>query len=342
MSHHLSGLGLSETSMDPRTHITDLYAFQKPGDASKTILILDVNPESPITEEAVDHESVYEFAVDMNGNAVTDRVFRIRFSPVQDRRQTATVRLATGEDAGDPEAGEVIVDNAPVTFGSEPEVTASGDFKFFAGIRSDPFFADFAGAANDFQWTGEDYFAENIFGIVLEAPNSALGPEPHVGVWGRVLVPHDGRLVQGDRIGRPAIDFVFNESEDDKRTWNQQEPVRDRELFLDKFAHVFEHGGHSSDQARELASGLLPDILTYDYSSSEGYLNGRKLTDDVINMGIAMLTDGAVPHDGLRPHTDLLAEFPYLEIPTSYVASSVGSGREWTTTSVLVGRVSAT
>src|ERR671937_294742 len=143
MSHHLSGLGISQTSMDPRTHITDLYAFQKPGDASKTILILDVNPESPITDQAVDHESAYDIAIDTSGDAVPDRVFRIRFSPVRDRRQTATVRLATGEHAGDPEAREVIVDNAPVTFGPEPEVTRSGDFKFFAGIRSDPFFADF-------------------------------------------------------------------------------------------------------------------------------------------------------------------------------------------------------
>jgi hypothetical protein len=227
------------------------------------------------------------------------------------------VQLAEGHDAiGDLKAGEVIVEDARVTFDSEPEVTTAGDFRFFAGIRSDPFFADVAGAANGFQWTGEDYFAEkNVFGIVLEVPNSALGPNPQVGFWGRVLVPHDGQLVQGDRIGRPAIDFVLNESEDDKRMWNQQEPAEDRDRFLDKFAHVFEHAGHPSDQARNLAGNLLPDILTYDYSSSEGYVDGRKLSDDVINMGIAMLTNGVVPHDGLHPHTDLVADFPYLGNP---------------------------
>jgi len=317
MSHHLSGLGISATSMDARSHITDLYAFQKPGDTGKTILILDVNPSSPVTEDAVDPESVYEIEVDSDGDAVADRAFRVGFSAVRDETQTATVQLATGHDVtGDLTAGEVIVEDAPVTFGSEPALTAAGDFRFFAGIRSDPFFADFAGAANDFQWTGEDYFAEkNVFGIAPEVPNSALGPDPHVGFWGRVLVPHGGQLVQGDRIGRPAIDFVFNESEDDKRTWNQQEPAADRELFLDRFAHVFEHGGYSSGQAKELAGNLLPDILTFDYRSSEGYLNGRKLTDDVINMGIALLTNGAVPHDELRPHSDLLAEFPYLGNP---------------------------
>jgi len=302
--------------MDARSHITDLYAFQKPGDPSKTILALDVNPLSPATEDAVDHESVYELAVDTNGDVVTDRAFRFRFSPVREQRQTATVKLATGEDAGDLDAGEVIVADAPVTYGSEPEVTTSGDYRFFAGLRSDPFFADVAGAGNDFQWTGEDYFADkNVFAIVLEVPNPALGPNPQVGIWARVLVPHDGSMVQGDRIGRPAVDFVFNASDDDKRTWNQQEPADDRDRFLGKFANVFEHAGHPPEQARELAGNLLPDILTYDYGSSEGYLNGRKLTDDVINMGIALLTRGAAPHDGLRPHADLRSEFPYLGSP---------------------------
>ena len=195
-------------------------------------------------------------------------------------------------------------------------MATSGDFRFFAGLRSDPFFADPVGAGNNFQWTGNDFFADkNVFGIVLEVPNSALGPNPRVGIWARVLVPHDGRLVQGDRAGRPGIDATFNQSDDDKRTWNQQEPSKDRERFLDKFAHVFEHAGHPRDQATALAGNLLPDLLTYDYSSSEGYPNGRKLTDDVINMGIALLTSGAVPHDGLRPHADLRSDFPYLGSP---------------------------
>jgi Domain of unknown function (DUF4331) len=317
MAHHVSGLGISPTSMDARSHITDLYAFQKPGDPHKTILILDINPHSPMTADAVDPESVYEIGVDTDADSVTDIAFRVRFSPVVNESQTASVQLATGRDAAaHVDAGETIIQHASVTFGTEPQVATSGDFRFFAGLRSDPFFADPEGAGNNFQWTGNDFFADkNVFGIVLEVPNSVLGPNPQVGIWARVLVPHDGRLVQGDRAGRPAIDATFNQSEDDKRTWNQQEPSKDRELFLDKFAHVFEHAGYPSDQATALAGDLLPDLLTYDYSSAEGYPNGRKLTDDVINMGIALLTNGAVPHDGLRPHADLRSDFPYLGSP---------------------------
>ncbi|MFF0740298.1 DUF4331 family protein [Streptomyces sp. NPDC004111] len=317
MAHHVSGLGISPTSMDPRSHITDLYVFQKPGDASRTVLVVDINPTSPITDDAVDHESVYEIGVDTDGDAVTDIAFRIRFSPVRENRQTARLQLATGrEAAANPGAGDTLLLDAPVTFGSEPRITEAGGFRFFAGLRSDPFFADPVGAANKFQWTGQDFFADkNVFGIVLEVPNSALGPGPRVGVWARVLVPHEGRLVQGDRAGRPAIDATFNQDDDDKRVWNQQEPSQDREGFLDKFTYVFEHAGHPGDRAKALAESLLPDLLTYDRTSAEGFPNGRNLTDDVINMGIAQLSNGTVPHDGLRPHTDLRTGFPYLGNP---------------------------
>ena len=34
-------------NLDPRTDITDLYIFQNPGDSTKSILILNVNPEAP-------------------------------------------------------------------------------------------------------------------------------------------------------------------------------------------------------------------------------------------------------------------------------------------------------
>ncbi|MFF1696401.1 DUF4331 family protein [Streptomyces sp. NPDC058257] len=317
MAHHVSGLGISPTSLDPRSHITDLYVFQKPGDASKTILVININPTSPITDDAVDHESVYEVGVDTDADAVTDIAFRIRFSPVQDSAQTATLQLATGrEAAADLDAGDTVLLDAQVTFGSEPQITVAGDFRLFAGLRSDPFFADPVGANDKFHWTGKDFFADkNVFGIVLEVPNSTLGPNPQVGVWARVLVPHEGRLVQGDRAGQPGIDNNFNQNDADKRVWNQQEPSDDREGFLDKFAHVFEHAGHPKDRATALAESLLPDLLTYDYTSAAGFPNGRNLTDDVINMGVAQLSNGAVPHDGLRPHTDLRTDFPFLGNP---------------------------
>src|SRR3712207_2863903 len=113
--------------MDARSHITDLYVFQKPGDPDKTILVMDINPHSPMTADAVDPESVYEFGVDTDGDAETDLAFRVRFSPVVRNTQTASVQLATGRHAAaDVNAGETIIQHAPVTFGTEPQITTAG------------------------------------------------------------------------------------------------------------------------------------------------------------------------------------------------------------------------
>jgi hypothetical protein len=47
MADHLDAPGLTSPAMDARVDITDHYAFQKPGDGSRAILILNVNPLAP-------------------------------------------------------------------------------------------------------------------------------------------------------------------------------------------------------------------------------------------------------------------------------------------------------
>jgi hypothetical protein len=75
-------------------------------------------------------------------------------------------------------------------------VTTAGAYKFFAGIRSDPFFFDLMGFLAGFKFTGSDFFADkNIFGMALEVPNRAvLGSNPKVGIWARVLLPTNGSV----------------------------------------------------------------------------------------------------------------------------------------------------
>ena len=64
-----------------------------------------------------------------------------------------------------------------------------------------------------------------------------------------------------------------------------------------------------------IAEILLPDILTFDYSSSAGFLNGRRLQDDVIDIELSLVTNGKITGDGVGPHTDYLSDFPYLGNP---------------------------
>ena len=57
---------------------------------------------------------------------------------------------------------------------------------------------------------------------------------------------------------------------------------------------------------------FIPDILQYDSSSSQGFFNGRKLTDDVADTIFNLVTAGKETTDMVGPHHDYLIEFPYL------------------------------
>ena len=163
--------------------------------------------------------------------------------------------------------------------------------------------------------TGSDFFADkNVFGIVLEVPNHALGENPKIGVWARTLLAKGDEFTIDDRMGRPAINTVFNHGPD-KNVFNSIDPQQDRAQFEEKFEAVLQGFGYSEAQADGIAKILLPDILTYDYSSSEGFLNGRKLTDDVIDIELALVSNGKVTTDKVGPHSDYLAHFPYLGNP---------------------------
>jgi hypothetical protein len=100
----------------------------------------------------------------------------VLFASTADGAQTATLRRLVGAQAAwTGEGGEVIFARAPVSMGQEAHVTQAGDYRLFAGWRSDSFFFD-AGAFNDFQFVGTGFFADkDVCSIALEAPNAALG-----------------------------------------------------------------------------------------------------------------------------------------------------------------------
>src|SRR5207245_9886306 len=132
--------------------------------------------------------------------------------------------------------------------------------------------------------------------MVLEVTNTALGTNPNIGIWVRTLLSQNDEWVQIDRMGRPAINTVFNHG-DAKNTFNHIPPTQDRALFEASFVATLESFGYSSTDATNIAEILLPDILTYDYSSSAGFLNGRQLTDDVIDIEMNIVTNDQVTTD---------------------------------------------
>src|SRR5437868_13566753 len=90
-------------------------------------------------------------------------------------------------------------------------------------IRSDPFFFDLMGFCNNLRFTGIDYFLDkDVFAIVLEVQNSALGDRSKVGLWSRVLWSHDGEWFQVARLGLPPVSILFNAA-GDKDRFNRSE-----------------------------------------------------------------------------------------------------------------------
>ena len=321
MSHHYSGPDFGFPHGDARLDFTDLYAFPKPGDPSKSILIMDMhpsvglNPTGPTTDAPFASEAIYELKIDTNGDSVADIAFRVRFSPYENGAQSATVRRVQGaQAAGTGDDGQIIVEGAPVSVGNETRVTQAGDYRFFAGWRSDPFFFDTLGALNNLQFTGTDYFAEaDVCSIALEVPNSALSPTK-MGLWVRTLDGTSGKWVQADRGARPnQTPFLAGEQ---NAAYLAAEPADDAR-FVSVFAHALEHtGGYTSAEATRVAGTLLPDVLHYDATRAASYPNnGRALTDDVVDFFLPLLTNGKVTRDNVGPHKDLLTEFPYVGQP---------------------------
>src|SRR5260370_33751857 len=91
MSHHSSGPDWGFPHGDARLDLTDLYAFPKPEDASRSILIINVHPsardfldrENPLWPTTLDPfapESIYCLKIASVGNAGAVIAYRRRFS----------------------------------------------------------------------------------------------------------------------------------------------------------------------------------------------------------------------------------------------------------------------
>jgi hypothetical protein len=335
MSNHFTGLRLGPPEGDTRLDLTDLYAFQSPTDASRTVVILNCN--SFAKAAAFHPDAVYRINFDNDGDAENDVAFILKFSEPKDGRQLSTVWLATGAAAREAEpSGEPIFKDVEVSFGPEPNIVTSGTYKFFVGLRSDAFFIDFAGILNMFdykdgknftglegapdpsRWTGKDLFENyNVFSMAFEVPTSLLGAHGAVRIWGRVSIHRDGRLDPVDRAGHPTLANFFT-TDEVKPEFDRAEPAHDRERFLDHFIHSMEHvGDYTREEARAAidAAELLPDMLSFDPDKPAGYPNGRLLTDHIVARRLSMLSNNKIPPDGLKPHTDLLSDFPFLGTP---------------------------
>jgi hypothetical protein len=317
---HLDAPNLTPPGGSVQTDITDLYAYQSPANAANSVLALNVN--GVIGGNLTFGQGVpgvkdtkpisYRIYVDNNGDAKPDVTLKVRFGePGTDgvqhfevkRGHKVLIPMGLGQSTG--------------FSATSPTIVTHDGVKAFAGRRDDPFFFDLAAFRNGLQFcpggVGTDFFlGKNVSSIVLELPSSMLtrGDDPNIGVW---AVTKAGKT-QIDRMGRPAINTVFLHG-DRKNQFNAGVPANDQRDFRGDVVDTLLALGNSQARADALANVLLPDILTFDTSSSAGFLNGRKLSDDVIDAELGLITNGAVTGDCVANDSTFLSSFPYLGSP---------------------------
>ena len=146
-----------------------------------------------------------------------------------------------------------------------------------------------------------------------------LGTDPVIGVWATVSVRRDGVLVQVDRGGHPTINPFINPN-DVKDQFNARQPADDVANYLRALVQAPASQRPYARGAAAAARIVLPDILAL-RPRPAGRLPQRPCPyRRRFSARFAWLTNGKVSSDGLKPHDDLLAEFPYLGLPNLYPA----------------------
>jgi hypothetical protein len=291
--------------VDDRLDINDVYAFQSPNQSGNVVFIVTVQPIAGITGQTTFHPTAdYDIFVNTNADPDYEFAFNFRFGTpgdgnIQQLHAVAESRTTRIFD---------ILDSTSRTI----DVPGGGFIR--ANNIDDPFFFDliaFRAGLSTFcpgptRTGGTNFFRGlNTLAIAIELPRSLFGTN-NIGVWSRTSL----NGVQVDRMGRPAINTVFIPSAM-KDAFNQANPINDQALFKDAFTATARALGNSADRANFLADFLLPDIMSINTASTDGFPNGRRLQDDVIDIELNLISNGAITSDCVANDSTFRTTFPY-------------------------------
>ena len=175
--------------------ITDLYVFraQDPNN-----LVFVANTQGLLTPGATgaakfDANTVLEFNIDNNGDAIEDLVIQCKYDAVSNKMQVYGPIVPSEKGTRSKLEGTVTADVSVTAYGSAAITnTGATGIKVYAGPRDDPFFFDLnrfkmiiAGTAAGFNNPGTDAFAgTNVMSVVVEVPKTLISsPTGKINVW---------------------------------------------------------------------------------------------------------------------------------------------------------------
>lgn len=351
MSHHLDS---PIARQDIRLDITDLYVFH--GETG-TAFVINVCHSifGPIPAPGYHPEGMYEFKVDLNGDAIEDITYRLNFNERDEHgKQSYVVRCIRGADATDPHAPGTVV--AQGTTG-ETITTASG-LRVWADKAGDPFWIEpdvLHAVGHAFQdgtivnlsgWDpsrAKNLFAgHTVYSIVLEVPDGELlagaGENRRIGAWAvSTLATDAGGWRSINRVGLPMIHPLFTQyNEDLGNRLNAGRPSDDfatyGEAVTKAIAGVVSANGTAQDAkayAEKVAHRFFPNILPYEVGTPAVFgfaeWNGRSLTDNApdVMFSIAMNTPVRLGIGKESVTSKPSAAFPYVPAVTTESWSAV-------------------
>jgi hypothetical protein len=188
----------------------------------------------------------------------------------------------------------------------------------------------------------------NVNTVVVRVPKAFL--QGSIGattfdVWETISVKQaDGKFKQFERLGRPGVNEGLIYTNDFLNAFNSIPPNQDLSPaaapVVAEAVKTLKALGNDDTRIGVIAGAFLPDVMRIDTTQPSNYspsipascLNikgspicGRKLKDDVIDLTLKVLTNGAVTTDNVsyvgtpgnpaQGHSPLVGSFPYLALP---------------------------
>ncbi|MBZ5641376.1 MAG: DUF4331 domain-containing protein [Acidobacteriia bacterium] len=309
MSHHLDS---PIARQDIRLDITDLYLFR--GETG-TVFVMNVCHSifGEIPAPGYHPEGMYEFKIDLNGDALEEITYRITFQERDAQGQQGyAVRCIRGSDAADPHAqGQAVAE------GTTGEIVATeGGVRVWAGKAGDPFWIEpdvLHAVGHAFQdgtkvnlggwdpgWAKNLFAGHTVYSIVLEVPDSELlagdgsnGRNGRIGAWAvSSLATDPGGWRSINRVGLPMIPPLFAQyNEDLGNRLNAGRPADDFATYGEAIAKAiagvvdaYETAEDPSAYGERVAHRFFPNMLPYQVGTAAAFgfagWNGRSLTDN--------------------------------------------------------------